>query len=135
MERRPQSHKLIPVALLLLLAISWGPLAECAVLPTCPMMTMDRAEMDGCHPTGPAASQGEDSLELTRIPCCGVSNQAVPEITIEVSIPSSTPLSSVTATPATASVSAAPAQRSLDRTPPPKVFGRDLLSHHQAFLL
>lgn len=135
MDTRMQSRKLVPVALLLLLAISWGPAAECAVLPTCPMMAAGSAAMDGCHPEGPAVDEPGQPPGRTGSRCCAVSSQPVPTVALEISTPSATPLPVLTAVPIFMVVPVATTRSVCHRTPAPKISGRDLLSHHQAFLL
>lgn len=133
--RRTQARMLTPIALLLLLAISWGPVAECAVLPTCPIMATDAEQTHGCHPAGPAADDSGELPELTRSTCCGVSSQTVPKVALDLSTPSTTPLPVLTAVPIFMVVPVATTRSVSHRTPAPKISGRDLLSHHQAFLL
>ena len=141
MEHRMQPTRprnLIPIASLLLLAISWVPVAVCTAMPACPMTaaaTMGMDDMSGCHP-GPAPEG--DSCDLSRIteePCCGITSEPAPPLVREVSAPISTPLPVAMAAPVSVVLTVATVGSVPHRTPAPKTFGRDLLSQHQAFLL
>jgi len=138
MHPRTRPGKLIPIASLLLLAIPWVPVAVCSAMPACPMAAAAAAEMDGmsgCHPVPAPAGESCDSTRIREIPCCGVTSQPAPSLVREVSGSTSTPLSVVAAAPVSVAAPVAAARPVPRRTPAAKIFGRDLLSRHQAFLL
>lgn len=138
MNPRTRPGKLIPIASLLLLAISWVPVAVCSAMPACPMAAAAAAEMDGmsgCHPVSAPAGESWDASRIREIPCCGVTGQPAPPLVREVSAPSSTPSPVAAAAPVSVAAPVTATRPVPHRTPAPKIFGRDLLSQHQAFLL
>lgn len=143
MSSRTHSSKLIPIAALLLLAISWAPVAVCTAMPVCPMTSAQAAGMDGmgmdgmghCHSAQAPERDFCDSPQIEAAPCCDIDSQPAETGSDELLLTSSTSLP-VAGTPVVAMVpTASPAPSPPDRTPAPKAFGRALLSQHQTFLL
>lgn len=138
MNKRTRPGKLIPIASLLLLAISWVPVAVCSAMPACPMAAAAAAEIDGmsgCHPVPEPAGDSCDASRIQKSPCCGITGQPAPPLVREVSVSTSTPTPMLAAAPVFVAAPVATAGPVPHRECVPKTFGRDLLSQHQAFLL
>lgn len=144
-EKQPMTHprvhssKLIPIASLLVLAISGIPVAVCSAMPGCPMTAADAVGMEAmtdCHPAQPAADVSCDAPQLTRISCCAFSTKAAPPVARDFSLPTPTPLPVVVAAkPASPVLAVASLRPRPHPEPRPGTHGRDLLSRHQSFLL
>ena len=136
---RTRPSKLIPIASLLVLAISGIPVAMCSAMAGCPMTAADGAGMEAmtdCHPAQPADDGACDTPRLTRISCCAFSTQAAPPVAHDMSAPTPTSLSVVVAALPTSPIPViAATRRSSHRESGPRTHGRDLLSQHQSFLL
>lgn len=132
------ARKLIPIAMLLLLAISWIPVAVCTAMSGCPMMAAQAVGLEGmadCHATPAPEPDSQDSLRLEAAPCCYLDQQPAQPAQDEIPVTGSTALPVATPTVVARIPVASPEPSQPDRTPAPKIFGRALLSQHQAFLL
>lgn len=138
MSARTRAGKLIPIASLLVLAISGVPVAVCSAMPACPMTAAAAVAMEGmggCHPVPASEGDSCDESRIRDLPCCELTSQPATPVARELSVHSSTPLPLMAAAPVFVPAPVATARSVSPRAPAPRIFGRDLLSRHQAFLL